>query len=99
MVGKGGGVQPPAPLASGLQPYLVTHGLAPSADEEIARKLRETTIEIVMRSYDKASAYANLIILAGYAGAFGILEFSRNQMSPRGAALVALLVGVSLVFS
>jgi hypothetical protein len=67
-----------------------------TSDEESARKAKEAITEIVTHSFEKSMAYANLIIIAGYAGGFTLWNFTRAALSPRGTATIALLFGVSL---
>jgi hypothetical protein len=64
--------------------------------DDAAKKVREAMIEIVTRTFDRASAYTNLIMLGGYAGAFAIWSFTREYLPKTATILVALLLGVSL---
>lgn len=64
--------------------------------EEMAKKRRAAIIEIQSAAYDKATAYTNLIIAGGYAGAFAIWGFTKDQLPPKAAIWAALLLGVSL---
>ena len=53
--------------------------------------------EILSHLYDKASAYTNLIILAGYAGIFGIWQMTWNSLSADANILVASLIATSIM--
>src|SRR5258706_2297278 len=64
-------------------------------DEQI-KEVRRILAENQTRAFDKEAAYANLILIAGYAGAFTIWNFTRAQMTPKGIATVALLLAASL---
>jgi hypothetical protein len=58
--------------------------------------VQEAIIEIVSRTHDRASAYTNLVMLGGYTGAFAIWNFSREHLTVKATASVALLLGTSL---
>lgn len=68
----------------------------PDTQEEAAKKAREAMIEIVTRTFDRATAYTNLIMLGGYAGAFTIWSFTRGDLPKTARILVAVLLGISL---
>ncbi len=53
--------------------------------------------EILSHLYQKASSYTNLIILAGYAGIFGIWNLTRELLNKQITIWVAFLVSCSLV--
>lgn len=53
--------------------------------------------EILGHSYDKASAYANLIILGGYAGLFGIWQLTRGILNDYQNLLIATLLTISII--
>src|SRR5687767_2281479 len=65
-------------------------------EEENAAKARAALIEILSASYDKAAAYANVIILAGFAGGFAIWSNVQENISTRARITVALLLTISL---
>jgi hypothetical protein len=70
--------------------------MSSATEEEAAKKAREAIVEIVTKSYDKASAYTNLIMIAGYAGSFTIWSFTKQYLTARCAIAVALALGISL---
>ena len=47
--------------------------------------------------YEKAQAYTNAILLAGYAGVFALLTFAKSLISQTTSGIVVLLVGFSLL--
>lgn len=53
--------------------------------------------EILSHLYQKASSYTNLIILAGYAGIFGVWQNTKDLLDKRIIPWVALLVSCSLL--
>jgi hypothetical protein len=85
----------------GASPLIPQHGpgfAQAVTEQEAARQAREAMIEVLTVSFDKAVAYVNVIILAGYAGSFTSWAYTRDQLSPNATILVALLLGVSLAF-
>ena len=67
-----------------------------SPSEELIEKVREIQVGILTRAFDRTSAYVNLLIVAGYAGAFAIWGFTNEDMTSRGRAAIALFLTVSL---
>jgi hypothetical protein len=71
-----------------------------SAEDDAQRKLaadyRNTIVEIQSKLFDKSSAYANLIMVGGYAGAFAIWSYTKTSLTQRGNVATALLLGFSL---
>lgn len=53
-------------------------------------------IQILQAAFDKSAAYANIIIIAGYAGVFAIWSFTKDFLPEITALWVALLVGFSM---
>ncbi len=47
--------------------------------------------------FEKAQAYTNAILLAGYAGVFGLWTFSKNYMTAFASNLTVILAGISLL--
>lgn len=69
-------------------------------DDETRRRIDlvvETQIRIIAGSYEKANAYTNLIILAGYAGLFALWQFTRDILSRTQVLTAALLILISIV--
>jgi ABC-type transport system involved in multi-copper enzyme maturation permease subunit len=77
-----------------------TIGVTASVEDDAQRKLaadyRNTIVEIQSKLFDKSSAYANLIMVGGYAGAFTIWSYTRHSLTQTGNVLTALLLGFSL---
>lgn len=67
---------------------------AMNADQE---KLTRTLAEIQVKVWEKASAYTNVIILAGYAGGFGIWTYTKAQLTDKANIWVATFLGISLI--
>lgn len=63
---------------------------------EVGEKIIETQIKIVTASYDKAAAYNNVIIVAGYAAFFGLWSLTKGYLSKDLAVWAALLMCISL---
>lgn len=59
--------------------------------------LIEQQKQILSHIYQKAISYTNLIILAGYAGIFGIWQHVREILSRQTTIWVALLISCSLM--
>jgi len=53
--------------------------------------------QILSHLYQKAGSYTNLVMLAGYAGIFGIWQFTHELLSRRVTMWVALLISLSLM--
>lgn len=68
-------------------------------DEETQRNIDQVIdvqIRIIAGAYDKADAYTNLIIVAGYAGFFALWQFSKDNLGRREAIVSALLMIISI---
>ena len=80
-------------------------------DEELARAIQEvitkqnisgqisqidTLKQIIAHNYQSASTYSNLIIIAGYAGLFGVWQFTRTYLSKEETLFIALLALISI---
>lgn len=59
--------------------------------------LIEQQKQILSHMYQKASSYTNLIVLAGYAGIFGIWQYVREILSKQITIWIALLISCSLI--
>lgn len=68
--------------------------------DELARKKNEEIIEISVKiaagTYDKAIAYVNVVIIAGYAGFFGIWSFTNQLLTNAATVWSAVLMGSSI---
>lgn len=67
--------------------------------EEFAEKRRDILLEVSATSYERGTAYSNLIILAGYAGSFSVWALVKDDdiLSPRATAAVGTFLGLSLL--
>jgi len=57
----------------------------------------ETKIKVLSAIYDKASAYTNLMIVAAYAGFFGLWQLAKDTLPKDLARWSALLMLISVV--
>jgi DNA transposition AAA+ family ATPase len=77
----------------------VIEKLAKEAEErrqkELVDKLVETQTKVVTASYDRATAYTNVIIVAGYAAFFGLWTLTKTYISKPLALWAALLMAFS----
>ncbi len=68
-------------------------------DDETKRQIDlavEIQIRIIAGAYEKANAYTNLIILAGYAGLFALWQFTKENLSRTQVIVSALLTLTSI---
>ena len=56
----------------------------------------ETQVKMIADSYEKAAAYTNLVIVAGYAGMFALWQFTKDHLSRDQTIGVAILLLVSI---
>ena len=68
-----------------------------SGHEEEKQRIEEQ-IAVNAAVFEKANAYMNIMILAGYAGFFTIWSFTNDLLGDLTRISTALLVGVSLIF-
>jgi hypothetical protein len=66
------------------------------AVEAQRKEIRDATIEIQGKLFDRAAAYTNLILVGGYAGTFAIWSATRPQLPPKANIAVACALGFSL---
>lgn len=72
----------------------------PTLSEEERHKLDlavDLNVRIIAAAYEKASAYANLLIVAGYAGFFALWQMTKDYLGRKQTLLSALLMLVSLI--
>ena len=69
-------------------PSTATHGSETQRMDDV--------VKANTQMFDRAQAYTNALIVAGYAGAFAIWAFARSALTTHAVALVALLLGISL---
>lgn len=68
---------------------------AEKQQKETAEKIIDTQIKIVTAAYDKATAYTNFIIVAGYAAFFGLWSITKIYLSHDQVLWAALLMCMS----
>ena len=75
-----------------------TNNTTESVDDEKKRIeiFIETQIKILSASYDKAVAYTNLVIVAGYAGLFALWHLTKEHLSRNQVLSAALLLLISI---
>ena len=66
-------------------------------DNQQLEKLAELLSEMMAKAFDKATAYTNVIIIAGYAGAFTIWANTKTQLTPYTNVVVATALGLSIL--
>jgi uncharacterized membrane protein len=64
--------------------------------EQIAKEIIDIQIKILSAIYDKAIAYTHVIIIAGYAGFFGIWSFTKQYLSVGYVLWSALFMSFSI---
>lgn len=67
------------------------------AAAETQQRARDEMIAIVSVTFEKAAAYSNLIMLSGYAGAFAIWSYTRDQLAARASITIAISLATSLM--
>jgi hypothetical protein len=65
---------------------------AEKQQREMVEKIIENQIKIITASYDKATAYTNLIVVAGYAAFFGLWTLTKAYLTKPLAMWAALLM-------
>lgn len=63
---------------------------------DLASAYRKGVVEIQSQLFDKAATYSNLIMVAGYAGAFTVWGNIKSQLTAEANLWIALLLGFSL---
>jgi hypothetical protein len=56
----------------------------------------ESQIKMIAESFEKAGAYTNLVMLAGYAGLFALWQFTKEHLSRDQTIWVALFILLSI---
>lgn len=64
--------------------------------ERQAAEISDAQLKVVTATFDKAAAYSNLMLLAGYAGFFGLWQLTKDYLSKPQALWSAVLVLFSL---
>ena len=69
--------------------------LSRRAQKQAADEIIDAQIRVMAGTFDKATAYANLLVLAGYASFFGLWQVTKGQVDTKLSTLAALLMAVS----
>jgi hypothetical protein len=83
--------------------YQVTIGclppeaVAPSPSADDLKERMDNVVKSQLQVFERAQAFSNAMILAGYAGIFGLWSLSKDALTRTTIDVVALLVGVSLI--
>lgn len=98
LLGMGGGlIPPPSDVSSDLLKAL--ESLLQQNRENEARALVDRQIKVLSATFDKAVAYTNLIIIAGYGGFFGLWALTKDYRTSREAGYAALcMLGSASIF-
>lgn len=67
------------------------------AQNALAERFKDTMIDAQSKLYDKSTAYSNLIMVGGYAGAFTIWGNTTDDLTRHANILVATTIGFSLL--
>ncbi|HMJ50395.1 MAG TPA: hypothetical protein VK440_07510 [Burkholderiales bacterium] len=68
----------------------------PEQPPNLNNDIIERQIKIVSAMYDKAVAYTNVIVIAGYAGFFGLWALTKQYLTSTQARLAALFMLASI---
>ena len=74
--------------------------IQPATEDEERRRVNEfieIQMKVISASYEKAMAYTNLIIVAGYAGFFALWQITKDFLSRNQVLSSALLMLISVV--
>jgi small-conductance mechanosensitive channel len=83
-----------------MQPEHFAKALQEAARREQLRLTEaaiETQIRVLSAAFDKSTAYTNLLILAAYAGFFGLWQMTKDDLAKPLAMWAALLMLTSVV--
>lgn len=87
---------PARDLARALEPFLQQQReLLQQQQEKAERDLVDREIKVLSASFDKAVAYTNVIVIAGYGGFFGLWSLTRGYLT----ATEARYAGLSMLAS
>lgn len=70
---------------------------ATAQDKKAAEAIVDTQIRILSAVYEKAIAYTNLIVLAGYASFFGLWQLTKDDITKQQSMWAALCILSSAV--
>jgi hypothetical protein len=71
--------------------------LSQKEKQQVAKEIVDTQIKIIAALYDKAVAYTNLIIIAGYASFFALWSLTKDYLSQRQALWSAIIISISII--
>ena|SRR6185437_11112674 len=77
-----------------MPPYIKDLSLE---EERAADKFRKAAFEWQSAQFSRASAYTNVILIAGYAGVFAIWNYTHSLLTPKTTAIVGICLGLSLL--
>lgn len=73
---------------------------AQQSQEKLQKDNQEKVLKFIMelnaKAFDKAQAYTNVIIIAGYASAFSLWSSTKASLPQNANILFALLIGISI---
>jgi len=75
----------------------LTEQLNKELEKERLDKLLELEIKFMTATYDKSSAYANLIIISGYASFFGLWSITSKFITRSQSLWVCILILISAI--
>jgi hypothetical protein len=64
--------------------------------QEQKKEILDSQIKLASALYDKSIAYTNLVIMAGYAGFFGLWSVTKDNLTPKQVLWSALFMIISL---
>ncbi len=64
--------------------------------QEQKKEILDSQIKLASAIYDKSMAYTNLIIMAGYAGFFGLWSVTKDDLTSKQVLWSALFMVISL---
>ena len=64
-------------------------------NDEYTRKLQDGLLQITSATFDKASAYTNLVMFAGYGCFFALWSLLKADLAPIPTAVAAILMAIS----
>ncbi len=86
-----GPYDPARDLAKALEPFLQQQReLLQQQQEKAERDLVDREIKVLSASFDKAVAYTNIVVIAGYGGFFGLWSLTKGYLTATEARYAAL---------
>jgi hypothetical protein len=76
--------------------FIVPSTSASNGQIELKERM-DQAVKSTMQIYEKAQAYSNAMMLAGYAGIFALWTFSKGALTTKTTNAVIVLVGLSLI--